>query len=156
MKMIILLKLKPKPKTTSTLKLDRRSRFTDMNVKNVMMNLRNKITLNNHSYSHNRKYLENTEDFDIDSSQNKREYYITDKGGIYIEDIDEATNYSLEEIKNCHEFRKVKSFKYKITAESEYEKRTKAEIKTTKIFFNTDYFINNATQYMKMETSHNG
>ena len=29
-----------------------------------------------------------------------REFYITDKGGNYIEDIDEATNYSLEKIKN--------------------------------------------------------
>ena len=59
---------------------------------------RNKIALTTHSYSHNRKYLEKTEDFDINSSQNMREFYITDKGGNYIEDIDEATNYSLEEI----------------------------------------------------------
>ena len=63
---------------------------------------RNKIAVNTHSYSHNRKYLENTEDFHINSSQNMREFYITDKGGNYIEDIDEATNYSLEEIKNCY------------------------------------------------------
>ena len=73
-----------------------------------------------------------------------REFYITDKGGNYIEDIDEATNYSLEEIKNCYRFRKVKSFKYKITAECDYKKRTKEEVKTTKIFFNTDYINNNA------------
>ena len=73
-----------------------------------------------------------------------REFYITDKGGNYIEDIDESTNYSLEEIKNCYQFRKIKGFKCKITAECEYEKRTKEEIKTTKIFFNTDYVINNA------------
>ena len=46
-----------------------------------------------------------------------REFYITDKGGICIEDIDEATNYSLEEIKKCYQFRRVKSFKYKITVE---------------------------------------
>ena len=105
---------------------------------------RSKVALTTHSYSHNRKYLENTEDFDINSSQNMREFYITDKGGNYIEDIDEATNYSLEEIKNCYQFRKVKSFKYKITAECEYKKRTKEEVKTTKIFFNTDYIINNA------------
>ena len=55
-----------------------------------------------------RKYLENTEDFDINSSQNMREFYIIDKGGNYIDDIDEATNYSLEEIKNCYQFRKVR------------------------------------------------
>ena len=43
---------------------------------------KNKIALTTHSYSHNRKYLENTEDFDIKSSQNMREFYITDKVGI--------------------------------------------------------------------------
>ena len=106
--------------------------------------VRSKVALTTHSYSHNRMYLENTENFDINSSQNMREFYITDKGGNYIEDIDEATNYSLEEIKNCYQFRKVKSFKYKITAECNYKKRTKEEVKTTKIFFNTDYIYNNA------------
>ena len=105
---------------------------------------RNKTTLTTHSYSHNRKYLENTEDFDINSSQNMREIYITDKGGNYNEDIDEATNYSLEEFKNCYQFRKVKSFKFKITVECDYKKRTKEEVKTAKIFFNTDYINNNA------------
>ena len=89
-------------------------------------------------------YLENTEDFDINSSQNMREFYITDKGGNYIEDIDEATNYSLEEIKNCDQFCKVKSFKYKIMAECDYKKRTKEDVKTTKILFNTDHINNNA------------
>ena len=73
-----------------------------------------------------------------------REFYIKDKGENYIEDIDEATNYSLEEIKNCYQFRKVKSFKNKVTAECEYKKRTKKEVKIAKIFFNTDYIINNA------------
>ena len=64
-------------------------------------------------------YQENTVDFDINSSQNMRDIYIyiTDRGGNYIEDIDEAKNYSLEEIKNCYQFRKVRSFKYKVTAE---------------------------------------
>ena len=65
---------------------------------------RSKVALTTHSYSHNRIYLENTEDFDINSSQNMREFFITDKGGNYIEDIDEATNYSSEEIKNCYQF----------------------------------------------------
>ena len=105
---------------------------------------RKKIAPTTHSCSHNRKYLENTEDFHINSSQNIREFYITDKGGNYIEDIDEATNYSLEEIKNCFQFRKVKSFKFKITAECEYKKRPKEEVKTTKIFFNTHSINNNA------------
>ena len=73
-----------------------------------------------------------------------KEFFITDKAGNYIEDIDEAINNSLDEIKNCYQSRKVKSFKYKITAECEYKKRTKEEVKTTKNFFNTDYIINNA------------
>ena len=105
---------------------------------------RNKVALTTHLYSHNRMYLENTEDFDINSSHNMRKLCITDKGGNYIEDIDEATNYSLEEIKNSYQYRKTKSFKYKITAECEYKKRTKEEVKITKIFLNTDYIINNA------------
>ena len=74
-----------------------------------------------------------------------RVFYITDKGGNFIEDIDEATNYSLEEIKNCYKFRKVESFKYKITAECEYKKRTEDEVNITKIFFSTDYIINKAS-----------
>ena len=106
-----------------------------------------KIALATHSYSHNSKYLENTEDFDINSSQNMGEFYITDKGGNYIEDIDEATNYSLEEIKNCYQFCRVKSFNYKITAECDYKKRTKDEAKTTKILLNTDYNNNNNAIY---------
>ena len=73
-----------------------------------------------------------------------REFYMTDKAGNYIEDIDEANNNSLEEIKNCYQYRKVKSFNYKIRAECENKKRTKEEVKNTKIFFNTDYIINNA------------
>ena len=73
-----------------------------------------------------------------------KEFYITDKAGNYIEYIDEAINNSLEEIKSCYQSRKVESFKCKITTECEYKKRTKEEVKTTKIFFNTDYIINNA------------
>ena len=59
----------------------------------------NKIALTTHSYSHNRKYLENTECFDINSSKNMKEFYFTDEVGNYIEDIDQAINNSLEEIK---------------------------------------------------------
>ena len=45
-----------------------------------------------------------------------------------------------------------------ITAECVFKKRTKEEVKTTKIFFNTDYIINNAiyengdfTQWLNFE-----
>ena len=73
-----------------------------------------------------------------------KEFDITDKAGNCIEDIDEAIKNSLEEIKNCYQICKIKSFKSNITADCEYKKRTKEEVKTTKIFFNTDYIINNA------------
>ena len=59
---------------------------------------RNKKALTTHSYIHNRKYLENTEYIDINSSQNMKEFFITDKAEKYIEDIDEAISNSLEEI----------------------------------------------------------
>ena len=61
---------------------------------------KNKTASTTHSYSHNRKYLENIEYFDINTSQNMKEFYINDKAGNYLEDIDEAINNSLEEIKN--------------------------------------------------------
>ena len=70
-----------------------------------------------------------------------REVYITDKCGNYIEDIDEATNYSLYKIKNCCQIRK---FKDRITVLCDYKKRTKDEVKIAKIFFNTGYINNNA------------
>ena len=61
-------------------------------------------------------------------------------------------------IKNCYQFRKVRSLKCKVTAECEYKKSTKEEFKTTKTFFNTDYIFNNAiyengdfTQWLNLE-----
>ena len=47
---------------------------------------RNKLALTTQSYSHNRKYLENSiaEYSDINTSQNMREFYITDNAGNYI------------------------------------------------------------------------
>ena len=43
---------------------------------------RSKVALTTHSYSHNRMYLEKTEDFNINSSQNMREFYLLIKVGI--------------------------------------------------------------------------
>ena len=107
---------------------------------------RNKKVLTTHTYRYNRIYLEDTEDYDINFSLNMREVFITDKSGKYIEYIDEAINYSVDEIKNCYEklFRKVKSCKYKFTAECEYKKRAKGEVKTMKIIFNTDNIVTNS------------
>ena len=53
---------------------------------------KSKIALTTHLYSHNRKYLENTKYYHKNSSQNMKEFYITDEAGNYIEDIDEAIN----------------------------------------------------------------
>ena len=61
---------------------------------------------------------------------NVRDFCITDKAGNYIEDIDEAINYSVEENRNCYQFGKVKSFKYKITAECEYKRDLKKKLKS--------------------------
>ena len=85
-----------------------------------------------------------------------RESYITDKAGNHIEDIDEAINNSLEEIKNCYQYRKVKSFKYKITAECEYKKSTKPKKKFKLLKYFSTLTILLITQYMKIATSLNG
>ena len=37
-----------------------------------------------------------------------KEFYVTDKAGNYIEEIDEAINNSLEENENCYQFRKLR------------------------------------------------
>ena len=83
-----------------------------------------------------------------------KEFYITDKAGNNIEDIDEAINNSLEEIKTFYQFRKVKSFKYKITVVCEYMKRTKKEVKSTKVSSMLTILL--IMQYMNMVTSHDG
>ena len=51
-----------------------------------------KKALNTHLYSHNGLHLENTKHFDINSGHIMKEFYITDKAGNYIEDIDVAFN----------------------------------------------------------------
>ena len=63
---------------------------------------------------------------------------------------DEAIINSFEEIKNFYRYRKVKSVKYKITAECEYKKKLKLRK------FSSTLTILLMTQYLKMETSHNG
>ena len=86
----------PQPENNIYSKIKSAKPFHGYECKECHEEFRNKTALTTHSYSHNRKYLENTEDFVINSSQNMREFYITDKSGNYIEDIDQATNYSLE------------------------------------------------------------
>ena len=71
----------PQPENNIYSKIKSAKPFHGYECKECHKEFRNKIALTNHSYSHNRKYLENTEDFDINSGQNMREFYITDKGG---------------------------------------------------------------------------
>ena len=94
---------KPKPKTEhgpeAKLRHSIYSRIK-FECKECHAEFKNKKALTIHSCSHNRKYLENTEYFSTNSSQNMKDIYIyiyiTDKAGNYIEDIDEAINNSLE------------------------------------------------------------
>ena len=113
---------------------------------------KNKIALTTHSYSHNRKYLENTEYCDENSSQNMKEFFITDKAGNYIEDIDEAINNSLEEIKNCYQFRRVLNIRSRpsVSTRSEPKKKLRSQKYSSKL---TILLI---MQYMIMVTSNNG
>ena len=83
-----------------------------------------------------------------------REFHITDKAGNYIEDIDEAVNNSSEEIKNGYQFRKVKSFKYKITELNVIISREpKMKLRSHKYSSSPTILI--IIQYMIMETSNN-
>ena len=69
---------------------------------------RDRIALTAHRYSHNTVYLEDTEDYDLNSNLNMREFYITDKAGNYIEDIDEENNCSLKKLKTVTSLEKLK------------------------------------------------
>ena len=73
-KIILNLNQKPQPKPIdiiySGIKYECKERHAE---------LRNKIVLTTHSFSHNRKNLENTGYFVIISSQNMKKLYITDK-----------------------------------------------------------------------------
>ena len=145
-----IIKTKPatKPKTKTEEDISTRFKYES---NEYHEEFRNKIALTTHSYSHNRKYLENTEDFDINSSQNMREFYITDKGGNYIEDIDEATNYSLEEIKKCYQFRKVRVLNIRSRLNVIIRRELKKKLKLLK--YSSILIILIRMQYMNMVTS---
>ena len=83
-----------------------------------------------------------------------REFYITDKVGNYIEDLYEATNCTLEETKNCYQFRKLTVLNIRSQPSVSIKRELKKKLKLIKYF--SILFILLITQYMKMETSHNG
>ena len=69
-----IIKTKPATKPKTKTEEDIYTRF-NYECKECHEEFRNKIALTTRSYSNNRKYLENTEDFDINSSQNMRILY---------------------------------------------------------------------------------
>ena len=83
-----------------------------------------------------------------------REFYITDKSGNYIEDIDEATNYSLEEIKNCYQFRKSRVLNIRSRLNVIIRREPKKKLKLLK--YSPLMIILIIMQYMNMVTSIGG
>ena len=83
-----------------------------------------------------------------------KELYITDQGGNYIEDIDEAINNSLEEIKNCYQFRKVKRFIIRSQPSVSTGREPKKNFRSQK--YSSTLTILLIMQNMIMETSNNG
>ena len=82
------------------------------------------------------------------------EFYITDKGGNYIEDIDEATNYSLEEIKNCYQFRNLRVLNIRSQPSVSTRREPKKKLKLQK--YSSTPTILLIMQYMITVTSNNG
>ena len=72
------------------------------------------------------------DNYNIKSSFNQRQLYITKSNGNFIKDINEPVDYILDEIKPF------KSYKYKVTANCLYKKRDSEEAKTTNINFRTN------------------
>ena len=148
-----IIKTKPatKPKTKTEEDIYTRIKYE---CKECQEEFRSKVALTTRSYSHNRMYLENTEDFDVNSSQNMREFYFTDKGGNYILE----TNYYLEEIKKCYQFRKVKIVRRVLNIRSRLNviirREPKKKLKLLKYFSILIILI--LMQYMNMVTSIGG
>ena len=76
-----IIKTKPatKPKTKTEEDISTRFKYE---CKECHEEFRSKVALTTHSYSHNRMYLENIEDFDINSSQNRESFILQIKVGI--------------------------------------------------------------------------
>ena len=83
-----------------------------------------------------------------------KEFFITDKAGNYIEEIDQAINSSLEEIKTVTSFVKFRVLNILSQPSVSTRREPKKKLKLLKCSSTlTKLFI---TQYMKLETSHNG
>ena len=93
---------------------------------------KNQIGLQTHMNKHWRENVLLNDNYNIKSSFNQRQLYITKSKGRFIKDINEPVDYILDE------FKPFKSYKYKVTANCLYKKRDSEEEKTTNINFRTD------------------
>ena len=88
---------------------------------------------------HWREYVARDNNFNIKSSFNQRQLYITKSDDSYIQDINEPIDYILDG------FKPFKFYEYKVTANCVYRKRTpngEEEVpKTTKLIFRTDEYM---------------
>ena len=84
-----------------------------------------------------------------------KEFYITDKAGNYIEDIDEAINNSLEEIKNCYQSDLEKLRVLNIGSQLSDGTRREPKKKLKLLKYSSKLTILLIMQYMNMVTSNN-
>ena len=95
---------------------------------------KNEIGLQTHMNKHWRENVVLNDTYNIKSSFNQRQLYITKTNGSFIKDINEPVDYILDE------FKPFKSYKYKVTANCLYKKRDSEE-KTININFRTDEYM---------------
>ena len=96
---------------------------------------KNQIGLQTHMNKHWRENVVLNDNYNIKSSFNQRQLYITKSNGSFIYDNNEPVDYILDE------FKPFKSYKYKVTANCLYKKRDSEEEKTTNINFRTDDYV---------------
>ena len=100
---------------------------------------KNGIGLQTHVNKHWREKVAQDNNYNNKSSYNQRQLYITKSDDNFIKDINEPIDYILDE------FKPFKSYKYKVTANCIYRKRTpnggEGASKTIKINFRTDEYM---------------
>ena len=80
------------------------------------------------------------------------EFYINDKAGNYIEDIDEAVTNSLDEIKKCYQYRKVLNIRSQPSVSTRREPKMKLSLQK----YSSALTILLIRLYMITVTSNNG
>ena len=97
---------------------------------------KNQIGLQTHMNKHWRENVVLNDNYNIKSSFNQRQLYITKSNGSFIKDINEPVDYISDE------FKPFKSYKYKVTVNCLYKKRDSEIEKTTNINFRADEYMN--------------